>query len=124
MLPHMLYGADAFLISQSSRVVDIVVPSKIATALGAGAMVVASCAENSETAKLVRESGGGIVIPAGDDEALSRVILQLRSGEIDSRTYRDAGREYARKFFDREKTYEAQAAAVHERSRNGHSHSV
>ena len=124
MLPHMLYGADAFLISQSSRVVDIVVPSKIATALGAGAMVVASCAENSETAKLVRESGGGIVIPAGDDEALSRVILQLRSGEIDSRTYRDAGRAYARKFFDREKTYEAQAAAVHERSRNGHSHSV
>ena len=68
---HMLHGADIFLVSQVSSIVDIVVPSKLATAFGAGAMVVASCAENSETARLVRESGGGIVIPAGDDEALS-----------------------------------------------------
>ena len=122
MLPHMLCGADVLLISQSFRVVDIVVPSKIATAFGAGAMVVASCAANSETAKLVTESGGGIVIPAGDDESLSRVILQLRSGEIDSRPYRDAGQAYAGRHFDREQTYEAQAAAVHERSRNGRPH--
>ena len=124
MLPHMLHGADAFLVSQSSSVVDIVVPSKLATAFGAGAMVVASCAENSETARLVRESGGGIVIPAGDDEALSRVILELKSGELDSRPYREAGRAYARAHLDREQAYEAEAVAIRARSGNGRSHRV
>jgi colanic acid biosynthesis glycosyl transferase WcaI len=122
MLPHMLHGADVLLVSQSSKVVDIVVPSKLATALGAGAMVVASCAENSETAKLVTESGGGVVVPAGDDDALSRVILRLKTGELDSRAYRDAGRAYAREHFDREQTYETHAVSIHERSRNGRSH--
>ena len=122
MLPHMLYGADAFLISQSSRVVDIVVPSKLTTALGAGAMVVASCAESSETANIVVESGGGVTVPAGDDEALSRVILQLKRGELDSHRFREAGRTYAREHFDRRRAYEAQAASIHERWRNGRSH--
>ena len=122
MLPHMLHGADVFLISQSSRVVDIVVPSKLTTALGAGAMVVASCAESSETANIVVESGGGVTVPAGDEEALSRVILHLKRGELDSHRFREAGRAYAREHFDRSRAYEAQAASIHERSRIGRSH--
>jgi colanic acid biosynthesis glycosyl transferase WcaI len=124
MLPHMLHGADVLLVSQASSVVDIVVPSKLATAFGAGAMVVASCAENSETARLVRESGGGVVISAGDDEALARVIVQLKTGELDSRPYREAGRAYARDHFDREQAYEAEAIAIRARSGNGRSHRV
>ncbi|OLE71002.1 MAG: hypothetical protein AUI36_03090, partial [Cyanobacteria bacterium 13_1_40CM_2_61_4] len=59
MLPHMLSGADVVLVSQLPEVVDIVVPSKLLTALGAGAMIVAACASESETARLVRTSGGG-----------------------------------------------------------------
>jgi hypothetical protein len=74
LLPHMLYGADICLVTQLPEVVDIVVPSKLITAMGAGAMIVAACAEQSETASLLRASGGGIVVPASDDQA---VMLML-----------------------------------------------
>ena len=39
LLPHMLNGADAVLVSQLAEVVDIVVPSKLVTAMGAGAII-------------------------------------------------------------------------------------
>jgi len=117
LLPHMLHGADALIVSESPKVVDIVVPSKLPTALAAGAMVIACCAEDSEARRLVVASGGGIIVPAGDDEALCKVILQLKNGEIDSRSYRAAGRAYSVEHFERRRTYEPQAAAIHARWR-------
>jgi colanic acid biosynthesis glycosyl transferase WcaI len=105
MLAHMLSGADVVLISQLAEVVDIVVPSKLLTALAAGAMIVAACAPDSETARLVRESGGGIVIPPSDDRALVDALGRIRAGKVDTAGHRARGRAYALAHFDRAAVY-------------------
>jgi hypothetical protein len=81
------------------------VPSKLLTALGAGAMILAACAEDSETARIVDESRGGIVVPAGDDAALAHRIEEIRRGAVNTRSYRARAREYALRVFDRDAVY-------------------
>lgn len=105
MLRHMLSGADVVLVSQLPEVVDIVVPSKLVTALGAGAMVVAACDPASETAGLVNKSGGGIVIPPSDDAALVEAIGRIRNGLVDVGCHRARGRAFALATFDRKAVY-------------------
>jgi len=108
MLTHMLSGADVVLVSQVAEVGDIVVPSKLITAMAAGAMIVAACSGDSETAQVVTQSGGGVIIDAGDDEALVVVINRIRCGEIRCDDYRRKARAYAVSRFDREGVYGAE----------------
>jgi colanic acid biosynthesis glycosyl transferase WcaI len=105
MLRHMLSGADVVLVSQLPAVVDIVVPSKLVTAMAGGAMIVSACVDESETAKLVTACGGGMVIPASDAEALVAAIRAIRNGEIDTERCRLDARAYAIAHFDRERVY-------------------
>lgn len=112
MLPHMLREADAVLVSQLPEVIDVVVPSKLMTAMGAGAMIVAACAESSETASIVRKSRGGVVIPASDDAALCDTLLRLRNGDIDVERCRTSAREYAMANFDRDVVYGQRLASL------------
>ncbi len=105
MLAHMLSGADVVLVSLVAEVVDIVVPSKLITALGAGAMVVAACSEESETAQLIRVSNAGMLIKAGDDAALANVIRLIRAGKVDTAAYRRRAREFALRHFERGSVY-------------------
>src|SRR5207237_7399693 len=94
-LPHMLHGAHVLLLSQRPEAVDIVVPSKLMTAMGAGAMIVAACSARSETANILASSGGGIVIPASDETALIQAIDRIMSGEEDVARHRQKVRWYA-----------------------------
>jgi colanic acid biosynthesis glycosyl transferase WcaI len=105
MLPHMLSGADAVLISQLPEVVDIVVPSKLLTALAAGSMVIAACAEESEAARMVRQSCGGVVIPASDEKALVAAIRDIRDGRVDVDQCRSRARRFAVDTFGRDNVY-------------------
>src|SRR2546426_11786309 len=102
LLSHVLSGADVVLVSQLAEVVDIVVPSKLVTAMGAGAMIVAACAGESETAKLIRGSDGGVLVRAGDDAWLARGDLRIREGKVDTMAYRTRARAYALARFDRD----------------------
>ena len=111
-LSHMLCGADVVLVSQLAEVVDIVVPSKLVTAMGAGAMILAACAHESETAKLIGASGGGLLVEAGDDAALAGAILSIRDGKVNTTAYRTKARTYALARFDRELVYGPLAAEV------------
>ncbi len=105
MLRHMLSGADVVLVSQLPEVVDIVVPSKLITALAAGAMIVAACASQSEAARLMRESEGGVVVPASDDAKLAEALLRIQQGRIDTHACRQRGRAFALANFDRRTVY-------------------
>ena len=105
LLPHMLYGADVCLISQLAAVVDIVVPSKLVTAMAAGAMIVAACSANSETAKILAASGGGLIVPSGDDDALIAAIEKVRAGEVEVADHRRRVRQYAHAHFSRDAAY-------------------
>ena len=105
MLPHMLSGADMVLVSQVPEVVDIVFPSKLVTALAAGAFVVVAAAADSEAARVVRDNDLGWWIPAGDATALEAVIDDLRAGRLDCAGYRQRAREYALRTFSRQSVY-------------------
>ena len=105
LLPHILYGADVCLITQLPAVIDVVVPSKLITSMGAGAMIVAACSLQSEAAALLRASGGGVIVPAGDDLSLSSVILRVSEGSIDVAAARRLVRQFAMDHFNREAVY-------------------
>jgi hypothetical protein len=75
-------------------------------------MIVAACAEDSETARLIRMCGGGLTVPAGDDEALTRAILMIRQGAVDVESCRARARESALARFDREAVYGSLAAEL------------
>lgn len=69
------------------------IPSKLQSYLGAGVPVIAAAI--GEPARVVRESGGGVVCPAEDAAALAAAILDLRdrpAGEIEA--MRRSGRAY------------------------------
>jgi len=105
MVPHMLSGADVLLVTQVRQITDIVVPSKLITALGAGAMIVSACAADSETARVLVESGGGMVVEAGDDSKLAEAILRVKAGSVDCAAIRKRAREFAVRQFTREAVY-------------------
>jgi hypothetical protein len=110
----MLSGADLVLVSQVAAVVDIVVPSKLITSFGAGAMIIAACAPDSEAARLIADSGGGITIGAGDDAALVTTIRRLQSGGVDSAAYRRRARAFALSRFERRAVYGPVVARLRE----------
>ena len=112
LLPDMLYGADVCLVSQLPSAADVVVPSKLITSMGAGAMIVAACSADSETARLVGQSIGGLVTQASDDAALAEVILAMTRNEIDSRAYRENARAFAQGAYGRKAVYGAVADFV------------
>jgi|GEM_PF-5933257 len=105
MLKHMLSGADVVLVSQLREVVDIVVPSKLLTSMVSGAMIIAACPPDSEPHRILTESGGGVVIPAEDEEALVGAIRDIRAEKTDVEACRRAAREYALEHFDRDAVY-------------------
>ncbi len=105
LLGDMLVGADICLVTQAASVTDVVVPSKLVTSMGAGAMIVAACAANSETSRLLAESGGGLCVPAGDDRSLAALITRICDGEIATQPYRSRAREFARNRFSKSTVY-------------------
>ena len=105
MLPHMLSGADAVLVSQLPEVVDIVVPSKLVTSLAAGAMIVVAAHPESEAARLVAESGAGVMIPPSDAQALAETLCELRDGAIDVSERRRRARAFGVARFGRDRVY-------------------
>jgi colanic acid biosynthesis glycosyl transferase WcaI len=104
-LRHMLSGADVVLVSQRPKVVDIVFPSKLVTALAAGAMVVLAAEPESEPSRLVRDNDLGITVPASDDAALADALAAIADGTMDPAPYRRRARAYATQRFGREAVY-------------------
>ena len=101
LLPHMLAGADLVLISQLPEVTDLVVPSKLLTAMGAGAAIVAACHPKSEVARMIEESNGGVVIAASQSDALVNAIARFSEHLRDVAARRCNARKYAISRFNR-----------------------
>lgn len=76
-LPTLLAAADVGLVVQKSNVVAFNMPSKIQVLLASGRAIVASVPADGTAAKAVQQSGGGIVVPPEDPDALAREILNL-----------------------------------------------
>lgn len=76
-LPEMLAAADVGLVVQKKNVVSFNMPSKIQVLLASGRALVASVPNNGTAARAIRQSGGGVVVPPEDPQALATAILEL-----------------------------------------------
>lgn len=74
MLPNILAAADVLLVNQRGSVRDMALPSKLTAYMAAGRPIVAAVAGDSETARELNWSSGGIVAAPDDPRALLAAI--------------------------------------------------
>ncbi|MEH1799894.1 MAG: glycosyltransferase family 4 protein [Nostoc sp.] len=94
-LPQMLAAADVGLVVQKKNVVSFNMPSKIQVLLASGGALVASVPDNGTAARAIRQSGGGIIVPPEDPQALAIAILDLYQNPEKVKTLGYKSRQYA-----------------------------
>ncbi|MCC5634335.1 glycosyltransferase family 4 protein [Nostoc sp. CHAB 5844] len=94
-LPQMLAAADVGLVVQKKNVISFNMPSKIQVLLASGRALVASVPENGTAARAVRQSGGGVIVPPEDAQALAAAILELYKHPEKVKTLGYNSRQYA-----------------------------
>ncbi|MBA3382635.1 MAG: glycosyltransferase, partial [Actinobacteria bacterium] len=113
-LPLSLSSADIHVVGLAKGLAGYVVPSRLYGILSAGRPVIAAAEDESETARLVREVGCGVVIPPGRPELLARTIRSAADGEYDLAEMGRRGRDYVEEEADRVVAMERYRALVRE----------
>jgi colanic acid biosynthesis glycosyl transferase WcaI len=113
-LPYSLSSADLHVVGLAKGLAGYVVPSRLYGVLSAGRPVIAAADDESETARLVREVGCGIVIPPGRPELLARTIRAAVEGEYELAEMGRRGRAYVEEEADRVVAMERYRALVRE----------
>ncbi len=102
-MPRYYALADALLVTLTKDpVVSLTIPSNVQPYLACGRPVVAALA--GEGARVIKETGAGIVAPAEDPDALADAVLSMY--HMSSKRLAELGRRgqtYFRKHFEREK---------------------
>lgn len=80
-LKDLMESGDVHLISMKHEVMGMLVPSKLYAALAAGRPCVLIGPEQSETARVLKEFGAGLVVPQGNAHALAEAIKTYRLDE-------------------------------------------
>jgi colanic acid biosynthesis glycosyl transferase WcaI len=96
----MLAAIDLALIVQQPSVSDIAFPSKTVTLLSAARPVAASVSAQSEVARVLTGSNGGLVSAAGKPEALAESIVELFEDPERRSAMGEHGRRYAMQHWD------------------------
>ncbi|AVH70871.1 glycosyltransferase family 4 protein [Nostoc sp. 'Lobaria pulmonaria (5183) cyanobiont'] len=94
-LPQMLAAADVGLVVQKKNVVSFNMPSKIQVLLASGGALIASVPDNGTAARAIRQSGGGVIVPPEDPQALAMAILDLYQNPEKVKTLGYKSRQYA-----------------------------
>lgn len=105
-LPQMLAAADVSLIVQKSNVIAFNMPSKIPLALASGRPIVASVPASGTAAKVIKESGGGIIVEPESPEALAAGVLEIYNNSIFATKLGNQGRKFAEEHFSFEQAIE------------------
>ena len=113
-LPLSLSSADVHVVGLAKGLAGYVVPSRLYGILSAGRPVIVAAEDESETARLVREIGCGVVIPPGRPELLARTIRAAADGEYDLVEMGRRGRDYVEEEADRVVAMERYRALVRE----------
>ena len=96
----MLAATDLALIVQQSCVSDIAFPSKMVTLLSAARPIAASVSQDSEVARVLSRSKGGVVTEPGRADALAESIVQLLNDPERRSMMGECGRRYAQQHWD------------------------
>jgi colanic acid biosynthesis glycosyl transferase WcaI len=87
------------MVMQKYNVISFNMPSKIQVLLASGRAIIASVPATGTAARAIETSGGGIVIPPEDPNALAQAILELYSNPDRVKTLGELGRQYAQKHY-------------------------
>lgn len=96
MFPNVLASADVLLVNQRPSVTDMSLPSKLTSYFAAGRPVVAAVAPESEAAREIAVSGGGIVTAPGQPRELLTAILSITDDPVRANALGHQGQVYAR----------------------------
>ncbi|HEY9599739.1 MAG TPA: glycosyltransferase family 4 protein [Cyanophyceae cyanobacterium] len=94
-LPEMLAAADVGLILQKRNVISFNMPSKSLVLLASGRPIIASVPLTGTAARVVQQSGGGVVVKPQNPKALANAILDLYQNPENATSLGQQGREYA-----------------------------
>ncbi len=98
----LLERSDLSLITQLRSVADIVFPSKVLTLMAAGKPIVAAVGRNSEIARVIGESGAGVVVAPEDPAAMAEAIVKLKADPAGCATMSARARQYALAHWERD----------------------
>jgi glycosyltransferase involved in cell wall biosynthesis len=111
-VPAMHSSADATIVLQRRVAAGANLPSKIATYLASGRPIVASIEDHTPAAKILRESGGAILVEPESPHLLADAMRTLaRDRELRVRLGRN-GRAYAERRLAKQPTLERFEAAI------------
>ena len=113
-LPFSLSSADIHVVGLAKGLAGYVVPSRLYGILSAGRPLIVAAEDASETARLVREIGCGIVIPPSRPDLLARTIREAADGAFDLEELGRRGRAYVEEEADRVVAMERYRALVRE----------
>ena len=102
-VPSVIGASDVCLISLKKAAVNAeIIPVRLLEFMAGGKPVVA--AASGQAARLLDESGGGLVVPQGDDEAMARAIRSLMDDPARGERMGANGRRLILERFTRERT--------------------
>lgn len=111
-LSQSLSAGDLHFVGLARGLAGFVVPSRMYGILAAGRPVLVSADEESETARIVRESGCGVVVPPGRPELVAGVIRDVVEGRLSVEGMGERGRAWAEREADRSVAFERYRALV------------
>lgn len=94
-LPQTLAAADVGLIVQKSNVISFNMPSKIPVLLASGRPTIASVPATGTAARVIRRSGGGIIVAPEAPSALATAVLNLYTNPMLATTLGQKARQFA-----------------------------
>lgn len=100
-LAESLSAADLHVVGLARGLSGFVVPSRMYGVLAVGRPVIVAADAESETARIVQETGCGLVVPPGRPELLAEAIRSAHDGELDLAEMGLRGRAYAETEADR-----------------------
>jgi glycosyltransferase involved in cell wall biosynthesis len=91
----VLAAADMLLINQRASVTNMSLPGKLTSYFAAGRPVVAAVAPESETARELRDTGTGVLVPPDHPGLLLEAVRKLAADPDLQQQLGEAGRRYA-----------------------------
>jgi colanic acid biosynthesis glycosyl transferase WcaI len=98
VLQHSLAG----IVALTPGVGDSVVPSKLASYLGAGRPVVVAAKADSEAARVVASGRCGVCIPPGRADLLADALCLLATDQVKWQAFATSGLAYAKAHWEKE----------------------
>jgi colanic acid biosynthesis glycosyl transferase WcaI len=109
-----LSAASVHVVGLARGLSGYVVPSRLYGILAVGRPVIVAADDESETAKVIREVGCGLVVPPGRPELLAAAIRELHDGAHDLEELGRRGREYVIAEADRSVAVSRYRSLLHE----------